>query len=114
METSCWICSCAEMADQKPQLLKQALIAQGVEADFLQPGLDASLGVYLFGDITFDLERRLQIASRAGGLNRVIAIAELRAPGQGERLLEPSSGRRLGHPCLVESSDDRSRDQGAI
>ena len=46
------------VADQKPQLLKQALIAQGVKADLLQPGLDASPGVYLFSDITFDLQRR--------------------------------------------------------
>jgi transcriptional regulator with GAF, ATPase, and Fis domain len=79
MEIFCWICSCAEIADQKPQLLKQALIAQGVKADFLQPGMDASPGVCLFGDITFDLQRRLQIASR-GGLDRVIAIAESERP----------------------------------
>ena len=79
METSCWISSCAAIADDKPQLLKQALIAQGVKADFLQPGLDASASVYFFGDITFDLERRLQIASR-GGLDRVIAIAESEGP----------------------------------
>ena len=79
MEIFCWICSCAEIADQKPQLLKQALVAQGVKADFLQPGLDASPGVYLFSEITFDLQRRLQIASR-GGLERVIAIAESERP----------------------------------
>ena len=83
MEIFCWICSCGEIAGEKPQLLKQALISQGVKSDFLQSGLDASSCVYLFSEITLDLQRRLQVASR-GGLERVIAIAESRAPGSGE------------------------------
>jgi transcriptional regulator with GAF, ATPase, and Fis domain len=79
MEIFCWICSCGEIAGEKPQLLKQALISQGVKSDFLQSGLDASSCVYLFSEITLDLQRRLQVASR-GGLERVIAIAESERP----------------------------------
>ena len=75
MEIFCWICSCGEIAGEKPQRLKQALISEGVKSDFLQSGLDASSCVYLFSEITLDLQRRLQVASR-GGLERVIAIAE--------------------------------------
>jgi transcriptional regulator with GAF, ATPase, and Fis domain len=79
MEIIHWICSCAEIADQKRELLKQALVRQGLKADLLQPGLDASPSVYLFSEITLDLQRRVQVASR-GGLERVIAIAESERP----------------------------------
>ena len=83
MEVFCWICSCGEIADQKLQLLKQALIRRGVKGDFLQSGLDASPCVYPFSEITLDLRRRLQVASH-GGLERVIAIAESERPDRAD------------------------------
>ena len=46
---------------KKRQLLKHALIGQGVKADFLQPGLDALPCAYLFSEITLDLQRRFRL-----------------------------------------------------
>jgi transcriptional regulator with GAF, ATPase, and Fis domain len=79
MEIVCRIYSCDDVAAQKPQLLQRALIAQGIKAEFPQPGLDESPGVILFSEISPGLQRRLQAASR-GGLERVIAIADSERP----------------------------------
>lgn len=75
MEIVHWICGFRELADGKPQRLKQALIAQGISADILKPGFDASPDIYIFSEFSPDLQRRLQAAS-CSGLHRVIAIAE--------------------------------------
>jgi transcriptional regulator with GAF, ATPase, and Fis domain len=80
---ACWVHSLGEGSGYDEDILKKGLTRHGVKAESLQRGMQARLGVCIFGAKTPELLGFLQIASNGGQL-RVIAVA-----GSGASLDEP-------------------------
>ena len=76
---ACWVHSLGEVSGHDEDILKKGLARHGVKAESLQRGMQARLGVCIFGAKTPELLGFLQIASNGGQL-RVIAVAGSGAP----------------------------------
>ena len=75
MDIECWVHSWGEASEEKQDLLREALVRQGVQAEPFDGDTPGRPGACICGEITSELRDFIQAVSGAG---RVIAIAESR------------------------------------
>ena len=73
MDIECWVHSWGEASEEKQDLLREALVRQGVKAEPFDVDTPGRPGACICGEITSELRDFIQAVSGAG---RVIAIAE--------------------------------------
>jgi hypothetical protein len=86
MDIECWVHSLGETTEEKQDLLREALVRQGVKTEPFHVDRPSRPGACIYGEITSELRDFIQAVS-GGGRERVIAIAGLCPNGTGDWVL---------------------------